>query len=291
MRVGHCVTIIAICLALGGIGSASAAAESIVVESAVLQLLDEADLAAGESGILVELNASEGQTVKKGDLIARIDDTAALIAEKTSRAELALAKAEAENDVAIRAAETAQRVAEAELARSEESIAAFPKSVSQSQIDVERLSVDKLKLEVEAGKQERRLAQLAQTVAERKLEAAQLDIRRRRIIAPIDAVVVDVDANVGEWVEPGQKVVRLVSTERLKAEGFVTSTQAATNLVGHNVRVQLEGGEAVTGRVVFVSPEIDPINRQVRLWAELDNRDGRLRPGQPVVMTMETEKN
>lgn len=290
MLVRRYVNALIVCLALAGMVSTFARGETIVVESAVLQLLDEADLAAGESGILVELNASEGQQVKKGDLIARIDDTAALIAEQTSMAELALAKAEAENDVAIRAAETAQRVAEAELARSEESIAAFPKSVSQSQMDVERLSVDKLKLEVEAGKQELHLARLAQTVAERKVEAAQLDIRRRRIVAPIDAVVVDVEASVGEWVEPGQKVVRLVSTQRLKAEGFVTAAQAASNLVGKNVKVEVEGSDMVTGRVVFVSPEIDPINRQVRLWAELDNRDGLLRPGQPVVMTIETEK-
>lgn len=263
-----------------------AAAQSIVAESVVLQLLDEADLAAGQSGIVVELNVREGESVQRGDVLARIDDTAAKITEQAAQAELALAKARSENDVAVRAAEAAQRVAEAELARSEDSIARFPKSVSQSQIDVERLSIDKLKLEVEAGRTELRLAELAQQVAERKLAAAQLEIRRRKIVAPIDAMAVAVESAVGEWVEPGQKMVRLVSTERLKAEGFLSADQAARTPVGCKVQVQLEEGRTVKGWLKFVSPEIDPINKQVRVWAELANPEGQLRPGQPVTMRL-----
>ena len=261
-------------------------AQTVVVDSAVLQLFDEADLAAGQSGILVELNVSEGQAVKRGEVIARIDDTDARIAEQAARAELALATAKAGNDVAIRAAETARKVAEAELARSEASIARFPRSVSQSQLDVERLSVDKLKLEVEAGRQELEIARLAQQVAERKLEAAQLEIRRRRVIAPIDAVVVAVETSVGEWMEPGQQVVRLVNTDRLKAEGFVSAAEAAQGLMNWQAAVRVADEEPVAGAIVFVSPEIDPINNQVRVWAEVKNPHGTLRPGQPVSLTL-----
>lgn len=263
------------------------ATETIVAESVVLQLIDETDLAAGESGLLMQLRVSEGDQVARGDVIARIDDTAARIAAQAAEAELLLAKARSENDVAIRAAETAQRVAEAELARSEESIARFPKSVSQSQLDVERLSIDKLKLEVEAGRYELRLARLAEDVASQKLAAAELEVRRRRIVAPIDAVAVAVDASVGEWVEPGQKLVRLVNTRRLKAEGFVSAAEAAQGLEGWQATIVVTGTDLqATGHVVFVSPEVDPINKQVRLWAEVENLDGQLRPGQPVSMQL-----
>lgn len=273
--------------AIGLAYSAETTAQSVEVESAVLQLFDEADLAAGESGILVELNVSEGESVKRGTVIARIDDTDARIAERAAKAELALAQAKSENDAAVRAAEAAQKVAEAELARSEESIAAFPRSVSQSQLDVERLSVDKLKLEVEAGRQELKIARLAEQVAARQLEAAGLEIRRRRIIAPIDAVVVEVETSVGEWVEPGQRVVRLVNTDRLKAEGFVSAAEAAQGLVGWQAVVRVTEGEPVAAKVVFVSPEIDPINNQVRVWVEVQNPEGKLRPGQPVGLSLQ----
>jgi multidrug efflux pump subunit AcrA (membrane-fusion protein) len=37
-------------------------------------------------------------------------------------------------------------------------------------------------------------------------------------------------------------------------------------------------------KVVFVSPEINPLNSQVRVFLEVDNRAGKLRPGMiPVV--------
>ena len=35
----------------------------------------------------------------------------------------------------------------------------------------------------------------------------------------------------------------------------------------------------IAGKIVFVSPEIDPVNGQVRVWAEIDNTDFKLRPG------------
>ena len=35
----------------------------------------------------------------------------------------------------------------------------------------------------------------------------------------------------------------------------------------------------VKGKIVFVSPEIDPVNAQVRVWAEVENPDLSLRPG------------
>ncbi len=43
-----------------------------------------------------------------------------------------------------------------------------------------------------------------------------------------------------------------------------------------------------SGRIVLVSPEVDPVNGQVRVWAEIDNHDLRLRPGLHGSMTIAT---
>jgi macrolide-specific efflux system membrane fusion protein len=52
--------------------------------------------------------------------------------------------------------------------------------------------------------------------------------------------------------------------------------------------VTLPGEKPTTfrGTVTFVSPEVNPINRQVRVWAEFDNADGRLRPGLAARLTV-----
>lgn len=265
--------------------TASTMAQVIEAESVVLQLLDQAELAAGQPGLVVELAVAEGDRVKPGQIVARIDDSAAQIAKQGALAELMVAKAEVEDDVKVRYARKALEVARSELARSLQVIEQNPKSISQSQVDIERLKVEELTLEIERAEHELKLAALNVQVAEAKVEAAQLEIRRRQIVAPIDAMMVEVHTTAGEWVEPGQKLLRLVSTQRLKAEGFVTAAEAARGLAGRNVVVSLdEMGAKVPGKVVFISPEIDPINKQVRVWAEVDNAGGLLRPGQTVEM-------
>jgi macrolide-specific efflux system membrane fusion protein len=102
-------------------------------------------------------------------------------------------------------------------------------------------------------------------------------------------VIVQVYVRKGEWVKPGQQALRIVNVDRLKAEGFIAAEQAAADLVGKTVTLSLEQGSqrtAFDGTIVFVSPEVDPITGQVRVWAEIDNRDGRLRPGQPAKMVV-----
>src|SRR5262249_21807554 len=118
--------------------------------------------------------------------------------------------------------------------------------------------------------------------------AAKLAVTRRKIVAPFDGVVVQIFVRLGEWVEPGQKMLRIVGVEKLKAEGFLPAEKASAVAAGGPVKMAIDLGDqheaSFDGTLAFVSPEVDPITRQVRVWAEIDNRAGRLRPGQPVRM-------
>jgi macrolide-specific efflux system membrane fusion protein len=68
----------------------------------------------------------------------------------------------------------------------------------------------------------------------------------------------------------------------LRAEGFLDAAEVSGDLVGKGVRFlpAEKSGEAVAGVLRFVSPEIDPVTNQVRVWAEIDNRAQTLRSGQ-----------
>ncbi len=267
-------------------------AQAITIESAVVKLLDEAELATQEAGLLTRVLVTEGQRVRRGEVLATVDSRQAELIEAAAKIELALAQAEAENDVAIRFAEKAREVAEAELARSQDSIAQFPKSISQSQLDVESLTVQKLMLEIEQAQHERALNKLRVAAKETELRAARLDAQRRQIESPIDGTVVEVRASVGEWVEPGESLVRVVSIDRVKVEGFVTASDAATLAIGGKASLQVPNSQlSFTGKLAFVSPEIDPINNQVRVWAEVENlksENGQmaLRPGESVTLRL-----
>ena len=262
---------------------------AIDVQSVVLRLLEEAEVPAQEAGVITNVAVREGQRVKQGELLTQIDDQVAKLAAEATKAKYEIAKAKATNDVRLRFAQKSTEVSQAELRRSTESIERFAKSVSQSQLDVEKLTVQKNQLEGEQATQEQLVATLEMRQQEVELNAARTQIARRRVVAPFDGVIVQIYARKGEWAEPGQKALRIVNVDRLKAEGFIRAEDAKENVVGRSIRLVIEpGGEQSTfvGKIVFVSPEVDPITGQVRIWAEIDNRDGRLRPGQQARMVV-----
>jgi RND family efflux transporter MFP subunit len=251
--------------------------------------MEEAEVSAREAGVITSVAVREGQRVKRGELLAQIDDQVAKLVADATKAKYDIARAKATNDVRLRFAKKSTEVSQAELRRSTESIERFAKSVSQSQLDVERLTVEKNQLEGEQATQEQQIAILEMKQQESELNAALAQITRRRIIAPFDGVVVQIYARKGEWAEPGQKALRIVNVDRLKAEGFIRAEDVTEHIVGRPIRLTIEpGGERNTfdGKIVFVSPEVDPITGQVRIWAEIDNRDGRLRPGQSARMVV-----
>jgi multidrug efflux pump subunit AcrA (membrane-fusion protein) len=262
---------------------------AIDVQSVVLRLLEEAEVPAQEAGVITNVAVREGQRVKQGELLTQIDDQVAKLAAEATKAKYDIAKAKATNDVRLRFAQKSTEVSQAELRRSTESIERFAKSVSQSQLDVEKLTVQKNQLEGEQATQEQLVATLEMRQQECELNAARTQIARRRVVAPFDGVIVQIYARKGEWAEPGQKALRIVNVDRLKAEGFIRAEDAKENVVGRAIRLVIEpGGEQNTfaGKIIFVSPEVDPITGQVRIWAEIDNRDGRLRPGQQAKMVV-----
>jgi macrolide-specific efflux system membrane fusion protein len=304
--------------------TAATASEPVEVEAVVLRLLEEAEVPAQESGVITQIAAREGQRVARGELLAQIDDQVAQLAAAAAELQFNVAAAKATNDVRLRFAQKALEVSEAELKRSTESVERFAKSVSQSQLDVERLTVEKNRLELEQASHEHHVAQLEMKVKDHERTAARAAVTRRRIAAPFDGIVVQVLVRQGEWVESGRQALRVVSVDRLKAEGFLPAHLAKGNLSDAAVKLETvskpsgtvpilrrlpeqnqtvplsetvlkpllttsgesDKAESFTGKIVFVSPEVDPITNQVRIWAEIDNREGRLRPGQPVKMVI-----
>ena len=93
-------------------------------------------------------------------------------------------------------------------------------------------------------------------------------------------------------LRPRANVARhpLAGLDRLRAEGLLNAEQATSDIMGKAVKVEVRfpGGKAETfqGKIVFVSPEIHPVNGKVRVWAEVENRNGLLRPGLSVAMAI-----
>jgi macrolide-specific efflux system membrane fusion protein len=252
----------------------------LVIESVVLSPLHAAEVPAQQVGVLREIVADEGTTVAAGAVLAKLDARQAELDLAKAKLEAAQAAAKANNRTKVEYAEKSLAVAEAELRRSQESIQQFAKSISQSQLDVEQLTVEKLVLEKKQAEHELELDRFTLQLKEQELAAAALKLEQHEVQAPFAGTVVMVRGRVGEWLEVGAPVVRLVAVDTLRAEGFLDAKDAVGDLSGRAVVFRCEDGSTVNGTLKFVSPEMDAVTRQVRVWAELDNRDGKLRSGQ-----------
>jgi len=268
--------------------------EEIEVSSALVKLVEQVDVPAREAGVLATVEVREGQMVDRGDPLAGIVDTEARIAAERAKIELEIARKALENDVSIRFAKKSVEVAKAELQRSLDSIEKYPKSISDSEMDRLRLVVERAALEVEQAEYDLAIAAFTRQVKENDLEAALEKVQRRKITAPIAGVVVDVHRHPGEWVEPGEAVVRILRIDRLRAEGFLEVGAFGRELEGCGVRLKVDlpgkPGAEFPGKLVFLSPEIDPVNAQIRVWAEIENRGLLLRPGMRARLIVEVPR-
>ncbi len=273
-----------------------------VLERCLVSLVEEAQVPAREAGVLVELQIREGDVVSRGDLIARIDDSQPDFDRRKAVAEHAQAKAKAASDVDVRYAVAAEQVAKAEYDKANESNNRVPGSVTRVELDRLQLTWKRGELQIEQAEVERRLAEMAVQSQEVDIAAAEDAVGRRKILAPLDGVVVRVFPHLGEWMQPGDPLARVVRADRLRVEGYVDASQFDPDKVRDRpvtVKVTLadDRQEAFTGRIVFTSPIVES-GGEYLVWAEVENRqleDGHpeewmLRPGQTAQMTIHSQQ-
>lgn len=269
-------------------------AADIQIESALLTLIEQADISAREAGPLIHREIVEGITVDSEAVLGKIDDHEAALILERARTELKIAQKQVENDIKVRYARKSHEVAQAELKRALESIEKISRSVSQTEIDRLRLLVDKGVLEIEQAQIDQEQAVLTQALKQNDVDRAAHQLQRRLIKAPFPGMVVQWKKQRGEWVEPGTPVVRMIRLNRLRAEAFLSAKLLTSDLVGRSVALQVDlpgkPKHIFEGKVTFIDPEIDPVNNQVRVWAEIDNSSLVLRPGQTGSLVIQSAK-
>lgn len=270
-------------------------ADPIKVESVLLKLIARVETPAQESGVIAEVSAREGKHVRRGEVLVRMEDTEAQLAKQTAKIELAAAREEAKTETDIRVAEAAAAFATANYQRAKRAVADVPNAYSQEELESREFEEKKAKLELEKARREQELLEMAVRLKENAYEIATYKVERHMIKAPIDGVIVQIHRREGEWLQPGEKVVRILRMDRLRAEGYVDLQAISGASLDSDVTltVDLAGrpDAQFPGKLVFISPEADPVNNQVLVWAEIENPDLVLQPGLRGSMTISSSVN
>ena len=289
------LSIILVSLCLFSASSAWTAAETVTLPNCLLSLDAEVLMPAQEAGVLVRIPTREGQQVAKGDLLAQIDDTLPRLQQNVAINKLKAAQREADDDVSVRYSTAAAKVAEADYLQALEANAKVRGVVPQAEVRRLLLKQREMELSIEKSQKERDVAALQAKVNEAEVEAAAANLERRRLVAPLDAVVVELTHHEGEWVQPGDPVMRLVRVDLLRVEGFLNAkNHRPSEIRGRPVEVvvTLARGKQETfpGKIVYVKPLIEA-GGEFLVRAEVKNRQENdfwiLSPGLKAEMTIQ----
>jgi multidrug efflux pump subunit AcrA (membrane-fusion protein) len=257
-------------------------ANSIIVEGAILKTVEVTSVAAQVQGLLSNVSVREGDRVKIQSPLAAIQSTATELQLQRSKVALDVAQKNFENTIDIELARKTFAVAQNEYLRAVEANKRVEDVYPAIEINRLELVRDRANLEIDRSRYAKEISQLE--LAKIQIEYRQLEdiLDKHNLRAPVSGMVVALEKRVGEWVEPGTVVLRLVEIDRLRIEGFMQAEQADSKWLNTQAQVELQlSGKTIqtTAKLVFISPEVNPINSQVRVHLDVDNRDGKLRPG------------
>lgn len=130
---------------------------------------------------------------------------------------------------------------------------------------------------------EARTEELAQAVATAEAEVRQLEARigKFTLRAPFDGRLGLKQASVGALVQPGDPIVTLDDISVIKLDFDVPETALGALHPGQTVlaRSSAYPDSPIEGVVSTIDTRVDPDTRSVTVRAEIDNKDGLLRPG------------
>jgi RND family efflux transporter MFP subunit len=107
-------------------------------------------------------------------------------------------------------------------------------------------------------------------------------LRKRQVFAPMDGYITAYFVEVGEDRRAQDPVVRMAETRRCYFVSNIEAKAGAPLKAGQTAQLQIDSGAGVVpfeGKIVFVSPVVDPASGLMRVKVLFDNPDGKIRPG------------
>jgi membrane fusion protein, multidrug efflux system len=265
---------------------------------------EQTDVAPSVAGKVVAIGVDLGSYVKRGQMIARLDDVDAKLRVEQAEAQVEQAKSalrQAEEKVGIRAgqsfdpnkvpdvanARVALELAEKNLRRSEKLIESG--DISRSMYDQQKAQRDQLREQYESALSLARQNYAAVMTARANVANAvsQLGLARRNlsyalVFSPIDGFVAERTADIGEYVSPNAKIATIVRTNPLRVRIDIPEQAIPVVTVGQSVSVTTSAwpDRNFSGRIARISPNVTPTSRTLTVEAEIDNSSGALKPGQ-----------
>lgn len=283
---------IAVCPARGQSTSNGPPAGSFRLEICTVQLVKDIDVPARETGLLKELLVEQNDAVSANQVIARIDDQTAQRMKEQAEHKHELAARQFEDEIQIKMAERKQLLTMEEYKVNAKLFTVRSKTLFEKNRSLYQMRI--AELEHTAAIKAQMLAGIKAKEEMVNVKAAIDSIARHVIESPIEGYILETYKEAGEWVNAGEKIVRVAPLSKIRVRGTIDGVEFnPREIMGKPVTVSLTRAhnEVVQffGVVVLTSLESNG-PQSFAVIAEVENRkdeDGRLymlRPVSSVIM-------
>lgn len=123
--------------------------------------------------------------------------------------------------------------------------------------------------------------------AEGQMRTAEAQFSYSEIRSPIDGVVTDRPLYAGDLATANQPILTVMNLSRLIAKSHVPQSEAAKLKMGNAAVLKVTGlDEPVKGRITLVSPALDAGSTTIEVWVEAAKPNPALKPGMTVEVSM-----
>jgi membrane fusion protein (multidrug efflux system) len=209
----------------------------------------KADLRAEVSAVVLQVLKENGDPVKRGDVLVKLDETS------------------------IRDS----------LLSAQEALRASTQALDQSQRALERMKTLRASGMTSAqalddAEVRRNTAQSEVSAARARLASAQQQVGRTVVRAPFDGIVSDRKVSNGDTAAVGKELLKVIDPASMRFEGNVTADKISAVKVGQPVlyRVNGYGDQKFTGVVKRIDPSANDVTRQVEVLVGLTGEQPRV---------------
>lgn len=275
-------------------------------------------------GRLVELPIEEGQLVKAGDLLARLDQTDyrqqvdiddAMVKNREAELKLSLSGSRTqEKKSAEQAVVDAQAALELSKADAQRYQALFEKdevsaqirdtyatNLKRAQANYERVKQNLDMVNEGVRKEQIAINQAGVNSARQSLGMSKIKLGYTSLFAPTTGVALVRHAEIGEIMAAGTPVVTIADLDHLWLRGYISETDIGKIKLGQQVAIKSDTfpGKSYNGKIAFISSQAEFTPKSVethkervtlvyRVKIDLDNTTHELKPGMPADAFIET---
>lgn len=268
------------------VAAASGVVPARVVGPGTVQARVTVSLSSRVSATITEVKVDVGDAVQLGQLLATLDDRdlsarrgvvsgqQEVLLRNTEGAQAGLAKAQADLELArSKQRRDAQLLAQ--------------RFVSQAVLDTSNAALLAAEAGIDAAKATLAAREADVRTLSQEARFADTVLSFTRIIAPVDAIVVQRLAEVGNTVIPGTPILKLVDPKTLWVATRVDEAAVGRVHVGQTASIRLRTGEMISAKVLRIARQSDAATRELDVHVAFDVLPQRFAIDQEAEVTIE----